>query len=539
MRKLLFHRNKKAAAMTNESVNFTNVYCAYVKNMPHGYPGEDTELITVTSTQARKSHTGWQIIPNMLWRHYVTPKQWAEFQMKYQAYHVKGAKCTVFNPIPITTSLAIQRTNTFAAFNNCTYCLGYSDEIYETYWHPWYSVRDEEDVNLFFKEGIFFAQGDGSTEVTQNMKRVILPPYYWKRCNAYSSADSDNWGQGLAGAGVWPGDATNQNPQPAAVEWDPLNRPDKVMELRAGKNAIDYSWSCHPADANKWVNIDQLVHWTPWTPTGPYCGGGRPKSLQLLSQNDPYNLATYGLSKKHNSGGDAPGWFWDYTVPNWANMPIVPMAWFWKEMQQSIILNQFPGIRKPDIGWPGTEAEQYLYGPTQWFIKGIPLLGSDEHLIETTTMVAIKITLELEAKTRESAIYAPTWGPFAWRQLYSHTKGWRVFQPSMVRYRTGGMRRTWQNFEGNDPTDKAYPRETPYETTTTYSVQNRPKIIGEEEDYIDPQKDLEIRVRYDKQGGERVVMERRTPERPPRTRFRSPTESEGAEVRMMKDLQMG
>lgn len=521
----------------SEEVTFTNVYCAYVKNMPHGYPGEQNELITVTDTNNRKSHTGWQIIPNMLWRHFCTPKQWYEFVINYQSYHVDGASCTVFNPVPITTSLAIQRVNTFAAFNNCTYCLGYEDDIYETYWHPWYAVREYEDINLFFKEGIYFTQSDGSTEVTEGMQRVILPPYYWKRINSYTVDDVRCWGQGKNGEGVWPyTDGSGSNPVPGGLEWDPLNRPDKIKELRAGKNAITFSWKCHEADSKKWFNVDRLVHWTPWTPAGPYCGGGRPLSKQIVSQNDPFNLSTYGLSKSHGNDTN-PGWFWDYTLPNWANMPIVPMAWWWKEMQNSIIEEEWPGTPRPDFTAAGTEAEQYLYGPTQWFIKGIPLLGSDNRLIETHTMVALKISLHMHAKRRKSALFAPTWGPFSWLQLYSHTKGNMIFQEPTARYRTGGMRRTWQNREGA-PGEKYFPREAPYASNQNYPPSNRPKAgpVAEEEE--ETQHDYEPTVTFSKAQESATIQ---VPKRPARRMpfFRTPSQSEPAEVTMMKDVQMG
>lgn len=531
----------------SESVNFTNVYCTYIKNEPHIYPGEDTEIINVSNTQDRKSHTGWQIIPNMMWHHYVTPKQWAEFTIKYQSYHVESAKATVFNPVPITNTPAIQRTNIFAAFNNCTYCWGYQDDLYETYWHPWIWVNDVEKINLFFKEGIYWPTGSGSTSAQTGMVRFVLPPYYWKRPNARTAPDSRVWGQGDEGEGVYPGyytDMTN-NPTPGAIEWDPLNRPDKIMELRAGKNAIDFEWHCHESDKNKWVNIDRLIHWTPWTPDGPYQTGGRPFSLRLFAQNDPDQLSTYGLSLKHGStsdGGTASDrWFWDYTIPNWANMPIVPMAWWWKEMRESIILNSWPGNQFPDLCAPGTEYEQYHYGPTQWFLKGIPLLGEDNTLIKTSTQVAIKITLTLKAKRRESAIYCPTWGPFAWKQLYSHTKGNRIFQESLVRYRTGGARRTWQNRQSDIPetTDgiKKHPRVPPYGSNTYPNTQRPLGILEEETEELQNDKE-ELRVTFTREG-ERVRIQ--MPERPVRrkTPIRDPSTSKPIETQLMETLNMG
>lgn len=373
------------------------------------------------------------------------------------------------------------------------------------------------------------------------MVRYTLPPYYWKRTNARTVDDERCWGQGVSGQGVWTGyqSGFNNIPVPGAVEWDPFNRPDKILELRAGKNAIDYSWKCHEADSHKWVNIDQLVHWTPWTPDGPYQGGGRPKTQTLFAQNDPDKLSTYGLSQYHNSSGSTEGWYWDYTCPNWANMPIVPMAWFWKEMQQSIVLNAWPGADKPDFTCAGTEHEQYLYGPTQWFIKGIPLLGEDNRLISTSTMVAIKISLHLHAKIRESAIYAPTWGPFAWKQLYAHTKGNYIFQNSYVRYRTGGARRTWQNLDGESGTDaqKRHPRDPPYNESSQYPATNRPRIIEEE---TETQEDRnEIRITFSKEGG-REQVQILPPERPIRrkTPIRDPS-MKPIDTALMSDIQMG
>lgn len=479
--------------MTDKHV-ITNVYCAYFENNAFRYPSDDLSVWYLNDDQGRYIQTGWHVAPNVTWNQFVTPKQWAEMCINYEAYHVEGMKMTIFNPVPITTTIAIQRINTFAAFNNCTYMWGYEDDLYETMNFPWCNLAAHDRLNLAFKEGLY-VYGDMGTVGTGSsasgnistgnytMKRYKWPQYRW-RVPDHRTPHRNVWGQGMDGNGVFftykEGIASGYLPSPTGIFWDPLNRPDHIKELRAGKNAMSFSWTCAPCDANKFFNLDQLASWVPWTPAGPYCGSRRPNSLAFAYGEDPDQLSSWGLAEAANtesvdSETSVTPWQ-DYTIPNFAYVPVVPNCWFWKEMRNSIaesdttVANQ--PMKKIDLNVAGTEFENYKYPPSQWFCKGIPLFDGSEQLIKTTTQASIKVELILQCKKRRSALFCPTWGPFAGKQLYHHSLKTRIYQPDMIRYRTAGARRGWQNVNrwwrsGQNDSQQAkqvaaHPREDPY-----------------------------------------------------------------------------
>lgn len=414
-----------------ESHSFTNCYITYFKNNPFHYPANNHDHVSIGST----INTGWHILPNMMWRHLATPKQWAEFVIKYEAYHVDSIQCTVFNPVPMTTQLAIQGTTAFTAFNNTIYSMGYTDTLYETSWYPWNDTAPgTDDLNLAYKEGLIQPSG------TDTKTRYELPIYVWNAPNARAT-NASLWGrEGTINARTVYPNAING--VPSGVFWDPMNRPDHLMELRPGKNAISYSWECHECDSGTWFNIDQMAAWA------PYCGDwafnpfkeGPPGTEKLSTAMDPEPL---------NDGTTIsnPGSTKDYTWPNLADWPVVPNNWFWLELTKSIAAKSSALDRKVQMKALGTEYQCYKYAPTQWFLKGLPLFDENNTHIETTTQVCVKMTLNVSAKKRRSAIFAPTWGPWGWKTLYSMTSWTRNFPPSAVRYRTGGARRTMNNLD--------------------------------------------------------------------------------------------
>nr|QTE03957.1 MAG: VP [Lorikeet parvoviridae sp.] len=433
-----------------ETVTYSNVYMCYIQNQPYQYPADNYAYQTNTN----KINTGYHVLPNFLFRHYLTPKDWADLQIHYEAYHVEAASATIFNMIPMTTQLAIQGTNVFTAFNNTIYAIGYSDKLYETSWEDWEAsdIKDTYVPNLAWKEGQNKTVGGTTTA------RNRLPVYLWKLPVTRASSDQTwaNWDSTGGGVGVWPS-GTSGSQWPSGIFWDPLNRPDEIQELRPGKNSMTFNWQCHSCDENIWFNMDQIAHWWPWTPSGPY-HHNRPGTFKLSSEDDPDQLAT---RYQRNP------WINDYTIPNWANIPICDPTWFWKEMQQSIV-EEF-NKDKPDLRFPGTEYEKYKYPPEQWFLKMIPLFNDAGTLIEITANISVKISLTLKVKKRRSAIYAPTYGPFAWRNVYSAQTMSLNFQNSFARYRTAGARRTWQNIAqtaGENYTQTGHPREDPYLTST-------------------------------------------------------------------------
>lgn len=410
-----------------ESHSITNTYMAYISNTPYSYPPDNNATVS-NANGAQAFLTGWSPIPNMLWKHFVTPKQWAELLIKYEAYHVDSIHITVFNMIPMTTQLAIQGNTLFTAFNNTIYALGYQDTLYETSWAPWLDKDFYAVPNLAWKEGLIFNVGAATK------KRAQLPIYSWQQptTRVQSAETMSNSSINQAGNGVFPNGGL-----PSGLFWDPFNRPEHLKELRPGKNAIHYTWESHACDSHIWFNIDQLCNWYPYTTTGPYTYfHQRPNQIKLTTEGDPD-----ALSSQYQTNP----WTNDYTIPNLANAPILPAAWWWHEMKNSIVQNFNP--QKADLFFCGTEYEQAKYLPEQFFIKMIPLFDSSGTLVETTANISIKTTLTLSCKKRRSAIYCPTWGPFSWRAIYSAQTVEQIFQPALVRYRTGGLRRTWQNLQ--------------------------------------------------------------------------------------------
>nr|QTE04011.1 MAG: capsid protein [Ara ararauna Chaphamaparvovirus] len=435
-----------------EDFSVSNVYNVYLGNQPYTYPTDNKADVANTD----KVNTGWHVIPNMLWRHFITPGQWASLIIGYEAYHVEKISCTLFNMVPMTTQLAIQGNTLFTAFNNTIYAMGYTDELYETSWENWVDtdIINNYGVNLAWKEGLNYNVGQTTTRINQ------WPVYLWRYSNSRTSSQQ-TWANESSrpgsGDGCWPAGTSGTN-WPSGCFWDPLNMPDKIQELRPGKNAMTFTWNCHPTDENIWFNLDGLASWYPWTPTGPYTLN-RPETIKLSSTCDPDQMATkYQHSPTVN----------DYTIPNLAMQPLVPCSWWWQEISKSIIGDHNP-IKQPDMRFPGTEAEQYKYPPHQWFTKLIPIFNDSGTHIDVTALVSCKVSLHLKVKKRRSAYYAPTWGPFPWRNVYSAQTQYQVFQPAMVRYRTGGMRRTWQNRAqeyGQNYTTTGHPREDPYLATT-------------------------------------------------------------------------
>ncbi|QPN96886.1 capsid protein [Barn owl parvovirus] len=439
-------------------VSFSNCYMSYILNGPYIYPPDNKEVMDT----GNGVNTGWHIIPNFLWRHFVTPKQWADLMIHYEAYHVKGYTITLYNMIPMTQQLAIQGTSVFTAFNNTIYAIAYQDTLYETSWETWLNTAvTPNQPNLAWKEGLIY-------NLDSDQKRRLQWPVYiwkapqWRVSTTTTFAYTDKNGQG---EGVFPFVG-----KPDGIFWDPLNRPEHIMELRPGKNAIKFTWECHPCDADKWFNIDQVAAWAPWTVDGPFICGGRPQTRKLTAEMDPDLASTEFQSSPHTS---------DYTVPNMANLPIVPMGWWWKEMRQTIIDTNHFDWHKPDKYWSGTEYEMYKYGPTQCFIKMIPLFDDNGTHISASAQIAARVEIHLSCKKRRSAIFAPTWGPFGWRQLYSARQRNRIYQPDYIRYRTGGARRSWQNVNTvatNGP-HAPFWREDPYVTTDNVNT-HYPQLPG-------------------------------------------------------------
>nr|QTE04016.1 MAG: capsid protein [Cygnus atratus Chaphamaparvovirus] len=476
-----------------ETIAFQNVYMTYIDNNPYKYPSIDVETIVEgTNLQSKYIETGWHIIPNFLFRHALIPRQWASLVTNCESYAVKEIKGVIYNPIPITTNLSLQRINTFSAFNNCTYALTYSDNKYETSWFPWYDLARNQQLHLAHREGlIWYGDQQEASEPQYGAKRYQWPVYVWHKPRMRTAIDNV-WSQGKLGqAGVWDTDATipgeEDRPKqalPGGIFWDPFNCPDEIGELRAGKNSISFNWKPADIDANKFFNLDMLASFAEWTTDGPFCGEGRPGQFKRTLAMDPDTACTFGLAEKMvTTGTDNVTNYDDYTIPNMYNMPIMPTKWFWHEIGKSIVdtaeesevsgskWTHYKLWRKADKYWPGTEWESAKYPPEQWFCKGIPLYDSQNEHIKTTTQVSFQITLVLEGKKRRSAYFAPTHGPWSGDQLYYHTNKRGIFQTAAVRYKTGGARRTWQNIQASWKISNQNPAQTNRE-----NLQQHPRL---------------------------------------------------------------
>nr|WPD49018.1 MAG: capsid protein [Protoparvovirus sp.] len=465
-----------------ESVEITNVYQAYIKNQPYIFPDKQDRIL---QSREYSLNTGYHILPTHLYRHFFKAKQWADLMIKYQAYAITGYDITVFNLVPLMTQLSFQQTQIFTSFNSAIYAIAYQDTHYETPWHNWV-IRPEDNPNLAYTEGVIHTANN-------RQGRYVLPVYLWKANNTRYFAQNTASNSEFDGRGVWPLDG-----QPSGCFWNPMENPSKIMELRAGKNAITFSWR---AQDTQFFNTDQLASWWPYGANGPYNCKKRPNHGNLSSTDDPDQLTSQYET--------TPLPVNDYTVPNWAEQPLLSQAWYWHEMSRSIA--QPFDHRKTDLNFPGTEWEQTKFPPHQCFLKMVPIFDENDALIPITAQISIKATLHVKATPRQSAYHAPTWGPFAFTDLYSIYPKDHRFIHNMVRARTGGGRKTWQNVLRNRPSGsvsnenwkEAHAREDPYNYDGAMGLQINPAGGGLEGTYTydqhdaPPKENLEITIAYD------------------------------------------
>ncbi|UTI93240.1 VP1 [Tilapia parvovirus] len=448
----------------------------YVSNDYYNYPVPTYSNDGHIRTAQDCSDTGWQIIPNILWEHFCSPKDFYEMVIKYEAIHVKGVSCKLFNMIPLQTQLAIQGTTTFTTFNNTIYMMGYRDSIYETPIFDWNSTRLKGARNLqglywnpVFKEGVTFNRAMNvpvvstgtnwwtypipcvpPTPTAADIKRQYLPMYIWNM----------PYGLGQAGLATEPraGGMTG-------AFWDPLNRPQDLQELRPGKNAISFNWSAEECDSNIWFNLDSVALLWPYNRDYPWDHDN--PQFNTNAKNAETDFFPPGFTDPRNQGDyitkqSYPQVKMREKIPNWRKWPVVPTRWWMKELQATQLLHdarwqllyysgtapqQAAKYIQPifDMHVAGTEYEMYKYPPTQWFVKMIPLFDDDNKLIRLEAQMWMQLSLHIVGKPRRSALYAPSWGPMP-ADLYETDDNVEYYL-SDVRGRSGGARRTWLGFD--------------------------------------------------------------------------------------------
>ncbi|AUW34320.1 capsid protein [Grus japonensis parvovirus 3] len=424
-----------------EHFSVTNCYGAYIKNQPYIFP-YDTEVVIPDSDYS--VNTGWHLIPTQLYRHFFKPKQWYKLQIDYQAFKITGYTVKCFNLVPLMTQINFQQTQLFTSFNSAIYGLAYQDTIGETMYHNWLT-QDTDNPDLAQNEGVY-------RKDSTNTMRYMLPIYHFKVNNVSYHSDWSVSNSSSTGNAVFP-----QSGKPTGSIWNPFERPNHLMEFRPGKNCITFNWT---STDSQWFNLDRPGSWYPYGCMGPYNGRKRPFTGKLTTECDPDKLT----SQYENSTREIH----DYTIQNMSDQPLLNQSWYWIEMNRSIM--QDPTTDKPDLNWPGTEYETTQNPPDQCFIKMLPLFDENDNLIPITAYLSIQVTLHMQVKARESAYFAPTWGPFNGNSLYSMTPKHRQFTKSYVRYRTKGARQSWQNWlkhkEGsNNQWKQAHAREDPYNYT--------------------------------------------------------------------------
>nr|QKE54874.1 MAG: capsid protein [Parvoviridae sp.] len=511
-----------------ETHTFKNVYMGYLENLPYRYPSIEVGHVDASKPLYEFIWTGWQIFPNFMWRHAITPAQWCWLQVNAEEIQPTGIKLTLYNPIPITSNLSIARTSTFSAFNNCVYGMFYSDDLYETDWHLWQQTPEEYDIWLSQREGVIYTGQQGGTNeneiapTTYTGKKYTWPEYRWRRPMQRTEAENV-WSQGInKGNGVH--DVYNTEGKiivPSGVFWDPLNRPEEIRELRAGKNSLSFNWNIHDIDDGKWQNLDFLASYSAWTVPGPFCGVGRPWQYKRSVMHDPDRACTYGLAQSNKNGAQsgAEVHYWDdYTIPNYAYLPIWPPTWFWQEIRTTIVDDfKEQGVpsnyrtqmyKKADKYWPGPEAMSYVYSAPQWFGKGIPIYDENNQRIKTLTHLSACIELTVKYKKRRTAYWCPTWGPIGGQQMYYINPERQIFQPNIIKYRTGGRRMPWQNINTMNETlgeteyrnnaAQEHPREDCYYTgeegQRQYNKSHNPAGIEDDEGHNPEPKSLNVTV---------------------------------------------
>lgn len=383
------------------SETFSKLQYVYIEDGKYDYPP------TNQRTASEWIETGWHMLPNQLLSHFLTPTEIWSLINKAEAFHVSSCSITVCNMIPLTETLAIQGNSTFSAFNNTIYALGYRDSIYETNWFSWSSARN--NFNIAYKEGALNQDGTWA--------RMNLPTFRW--LNMVPSRLQANR---------------------SGVFWDPLNRAHEIMELRPGKNAIQFSWSAHPSDSDKWYNTDFYLYHS--NIDKPSDLGGRDDNASAYY---PYQKPDRGdPNREHPDGGvisTAPNMNWWHATPSFENDIQINMwrqaAFKIQENEQSATINKFG---RALTFWNNLADGRYSwrYPITQWFIKMVPLYNEESNLIKTSAQICLQKQMTIDIKPRHTALYSSAISQEN-NSMFDISEAAAYVPPSVMRGRSGGL----------------------------------------------------------------------------------------------------
>lgn len=346
------------------SKTYKQLRYVYIENNPMQYPPLDIGTAE-TYKENNPRHTGWQLLPNCLIGHMLSPAQWWDVTRTFDAIRVDAVTGTVFNMIPLTETMAIQGNTTFTAFNNTLYALGYADNKYETMLYDWSLAYD--NFTLYQKEGM-------ESQIRGNSARMNLPEY-----DHYLFAHPeypDSWPSGGT-------PSTGQAfPQMAGTLWDPLNCPDDLLELRPGKNAIKFTWTRHESDTKELYALNTDVYLNQLN-----------KRATILNA---YKLVR-GYFQQFNWAITPLVDNWAYNDTLWSNLQAA--TWKHDDSNEKRICNVFPPFGQFNAKFP----------IPNWFIKLIPLYNSENTLIKTSAQVAYltEVTV-VGAPRKEGAHFAPS-----------------------------------------------------------------------------------------------------------------------------------
>lgn len=383
---------------------------AYIRN------GGNSYKVASAVNQNVNQVTGWHLIPTQRLFLYFTPQQWYRIVTEHDWFRVTGIRVKILNMIPLTTSVAISQNNEFIAFNNTIYAMAYDDKSYSS--NP--VNLDEYDslawAKVWQREGVFNNQDGTVTEVHE------LPTYTHQQPLSVSADD--------------------------LTYWDPLTDYQNVMELRPGKNAVQFSWEGKDTKTIRFRGTSYHG--------GAYRGTGLKEDQVLYTQGkDPSSTSVY------QNISEQGGYIQKYVRQNFQDLARSEQQWANSPDYATNLGDPLNFLRTFNL--PNDKIEETPL--PNWFIKMIPIYDNSHAIILAQAQVGMVWELDYEVgplKTLPTVIYPINEAPTIW----PHT-----------RCRQGAIVGMWGDQGGQ-------PRHGPMKTTVGRSARgsdtvfNQPANVG-------------------------------------------------------------